>query len=265
MSSNSAAAVLVERPRRELALLQLSNPGRLNSFTRAMWVDMMRAIEELQLPDSGVRCIVIRGADNTAFAAGSDIREFRSERMNIAQARDYGRAVAESLLRLEQCDVPLIASIRGPCVGGGLAVASLCDLRIAGESSSFGVPVNRLGLVMSPSEMRGLHALAGPAVLRELLLEGKVFGAVEAHRKGLVSRVVADADVEAATLTAAEAIMVGAPLVARWHKRFVRRLTDQALPTAAETEEAYACFATQDYLIGLEAFEQKHKPTFLGR
>lgn len=265
MSSNSAAAVLVQRPRRELALLQLSNPGRLNSFTRSMWVEMMQAIEDLQMPDSGVRCIVIRGADNTAFAAGSDIREFRSERMNVAQAREYGRTVADSLLRLEQCDVPLIASIRGPCVGGGLAVASLCDLRIAGESSTFGVPVNRLGLVMSPSEMRGLHALAGPALLREMLLEGRVMGAAEAHAKGLVSRVVADADVEATTLAAAEAIMAGAPLVARWHKRFVRRLTDQALPTAAETEAAYECFATQDYLLGLEAFEQKHKPTFLGR
>lgn len=264
MSPPIAAHVRLERPSRGIAVLRLSNPGRLNSFTRGMWVQMMSTVRELQEPASGVRCIVIRGGDSTAFAAGSDIREFRSERMTLAQARDYGRVVAESLRTLEECELPLVALVEGPCVGGGLAVAAWCDLRIAGESSTYGVPVKQLGLVMSPSEMRSLHVLAGPALLREILLEGRIMGSVEAHARGLVSRVVADDQVEAAAMKAAAAIAEGAPLVARWHKKFVRSLSP--LPPAAPelTEEAYACFGTQDYLAGLEAFEQKRKPVFTG-
>ena len=264
MSRSPAAEVRLHRPSPEIAVLELSNPGRLNSFTQAMWVQLMQAVQELEQPASGVRCIVLRGADGTAFAAGSDIHEFRSNRMNVTQAREYGRTVAEALLALERCDVPLVAQIDGPCIGGGLAVAAWCDVRIAGESSTFGVPVKKLGLVMSPSEMRGLVMLAGPALVRELLLEGRVMNAAEANARGLLSRVVPDTQVAAQAMAAAESIAAGAPLVARWHKRFVRDLSAMPLPTPQESEEAYACFATNDYLAGLEAFEQKRKPVFHG-
>jgi enoyl-CoA hydratase/carnithine racemase len=177
---------------------------------------------------------------------------------------EYGKVVSEGVEALTQCPVPMVAMIRGTCVGGGLVIAALCDIRICGESSRFGVPVNKLGLVMAHAEMRGLHALVGPVGLREILLEGRVFGAKEALRKGLVNRVVADGEVEKEALAAASRIARGAPLVARWHKKFINRLSDPAPLSEGETNEAFACFGTQDYEIGLEAFLAKTDPQFKG-
>lgn len=264
MDIKNAGAVLEDRLSPELAVLRLSNPGRLNSFTAHMWMALTEAIERLDAKGSGVRCIIITGADAGAFAAGSDISEFRQARANVPQARQYGEAVAKGMGALEMCDVPLVAMIRGACIGGGLAVASLCDIQVAGESARFGVPVNRLGLVMAHSEMQGLLRRAGPSVLRELLLEGRIYSARDALAKGLVSRVVEDDAVQAEVDQLAAAIIRGAPLVARWHKRFIRRLMDPAPLTDQEVGEAYACFETRDYRIGLDAFEQKTIPNFVG-
>ena len=264
MENKTFDAVLEERPSPELAVLRLSNPGRLNAFTAQMWTQLTEAIGRLGAQQSGVRCIVITGADAAAFAAGSDISEFRQSRANSAQARTYGEIVAKGMGALEMCDVPLVAMIRGACIGGGLAVASLCDIQVAGESARFGVPVNRLGLVMAHAEMQGLLRRAGPSVLREVLLEGRIYTAREALAKGLVSRVVEDDAVQAEVDKLVSAIVRGAPLVARWHKRFIRRLLDPAALTDDEVSEAYACFDTRDYRIGLDAFEQKTIPKFTG-
>ena len=264
MEKRTLDAILVERPSPELAVLRLSNPGRLNAFTAHMWEELTEAIERLGAKESGVRCIVITGADAAAFAAGSDISEFRQSRSSIAQARKYGEIVAKGMGALEMCDVPLVAMIRGACIGGGLAVASLCDIQVAGESARFGVPVNRLGLVMAHAEMQGLLRRAGPSVLREVLLEGRIYTAQEALARGLVSRVVEDDAVDAEVDKLVAAIVRGAPLVARWHKRFIRRLLDPADLTDDEVSEAYECFETRDYRIGLDAFEQKTIPNFAG-
>jgi enoyl-CoA hydratase len=138
-------------------------------------------------------------------------------------------------------------------------------MRICGASSRFGAPINRLGLVMSYGELGGLVALAGRAVALEIVLEGRVFGAEEAQRKGLVNRVVDDALVNEEGLAAARRIAAGAPLVARWHKRFVQRLDDPRPLTEAELDEAYDCFDTEDFGIGYRAFLAKTRPAFVGR
>jgi enoyl-CoA hydratase/carnithine racemase len=155
--------------------------------------------------------------------------------------------------------------IRGICVGGGLEIAGLCDLRIAGESSRFGIPINRLGLVMAYPEIEVLISLVGRSAALEILLEGRVFGAGEAKEMGLISRVVADADVEKEALETARRIADGAPLVARWHKKFARRLAEPAPLTAEELDEGYACYGTADFKTGYKAFLAKTKPDFKGR
>jgi enoyl-CoA hydratase/carnithine racemase len=166
---------------------------------------------------------------------------------------------------LKTCRHPTVALIEGVCVGGGLEIAALCDLRICGESSRFGVPINRLGLVMAYPEIDGLRRLVGPAAALEILLEGRVFGAAEAREKGLVTRVVADDQVEAEAYETARRIAAGAPLVARWHKRFLARLEDPAPLSAAELEEGYDCYDTEDFRIGTRAFLAKTTPRFEGR
>ena len=158
-----------------------------------------------------------------------------------------------------------MALIEGVCIGGGLEIASLCDIRICGASSRFGVPVNRLGLVMAHAELDGLVRLVGAAIAAEIVLEGRVFGAADPKDKGLVTRVVADDAVESEALAAARRIAAGAPLVARWHKKSLRRLADPRPLTEAETDEGYACFATEDFATGVRAFLAKTEPDFKGR
>jgi enoyl-CoA hydratase len=256
--------ILVQRDG-DIATVTLNNPGKLNALSREMWLRLGEAMRELSA-DETLRCVVLRGAGDQAFAAGADISEFARERADSGQARIYGAAVHEAMQAVADCRHPTLALIRGACIGGGIEIASQCDLRICGESSRFGVPIKNLGLTMSYGELEGLLALAGKAVALELLLEGRVLVAEEALRKGLVNRVVPDDRVEEEAYAAARRIADGAPLVARWHKRFVRRLAPKAPPlTQAEVDEGYACFDTEDYRVGVEAFLAKEKPKFKGR
>jgi enoyl-CoA hydratase/carnithine racemase len=156
--------------------------------------------------------------------------------------------------------------IHGPCAGGGLEIACQCDLRIAGESARLGVPINRLGFPIAYDELAALLPLVGRAVALEILVEGRMWTAREALAKGLLTRVVADADLEREAYETAQRIADGAPLVARWHKRFVRKLTAQpASLTPAEIDANFQYFDSEDYRIGYDAFMNKRSPGFVGR
>ncbi|WP_029048632.1 enoyl-CoA hydratase-related protein [Cupriavidus sp. amp6] len=225
--------ILIERDA-QVATITLNNPDKLNAMDLSMWQGLTEAIQSLSADDT-LRCVMLRGAGDKAFAAGADIAEFDTMRANAAQAQQYGEITNATMRAIAECRHPTIALIQGACVGGGLEIASMCDLRICGKSSRFGVPVNRLGLVMSYGELGGLVALAGPATALEIVLEGRVFDAAEA------------------------------PLVARWHKQFVRRLLDPKPLRPEEHAESYACFDTEDFRIGHRAFIDKTRPQFVGR
>jgi enoyl-CoA hydratase len=212
-----------------------------------------------------VRCIVLRGAGEKSFSPGNDIAEFATERADKAQAIEYGRVMHATASALLDCRHPLVAQIHGICVGGGLEIAAMCDLRICGASSRFGAPIKNLGLVMAYPEMAALVRLVGAPVALEILLEGRIFDAAEAKDKGLVTRVVADERVAEEARASAERIAEGAPLVARWHKKFARRLADPRPLDAAELDEGFDCFDSEDFRIGYAAFLAKQKPRFVGR
>jgi enoyl-CoA hydratase/carnithine racemase len=246
-----------------VATVVIDNPGRLNALSLRMWRALQDAFEQLAA-DETLRCVVLRGAGE-AFAAGADIAEFENERHDIESARQYGAVVHAALEAISACRHPVIALIKGPCVGGGLEIAARVDLRICGESARFGIPVNRLGAVVAYQEMKPLLQIVGPAAVLEILLEGSMISGAQAEKKGLVNRVVADAEVENEVYATAQRIAAGAPLVARWHKRFVRRLLDPTPLTAKELEDNYACFGTEDFQIGYRSFLDKTKPAFKGR
>ena len=258
-----AEPVLVEREE-GIVTVVLNRPEKLNALNKAMWLGLNHAFAALEADDT-VRAIVLRGAGEKAFAPGADIGEFEAERSSAAQARDYGRLMHEVMRRIDECRHPTVALIQGLCVGGGLEIAMLCDIRICGEGSRFGVPINRIGVTMGYPEISALIARVGREVALEILLEGRVFGAAEAQAKGLVTRVVPDDKVEEEAYAAARRIAAGAPLVNRWHKKFVKRLLDPRPLTAAELEDNYACFGTEDFQIGYRAFLVKTKPQFKGR
>ena len=258
-----AERVLVSRDG-AIATVTLNNPERLNALDKMMWAGLGAALRELSADDA-LRCIVVRGAGDKAFAAGADIAEFATERANAKQAKTYGKLIHETMQAVARCRHPTVAMIKGACVGGGLEIAAMCDLRVCGASSRFGIPVNKLGLTMAYGELMGLLALVGRAVALEILLEARVFDADEAYRKGLVNRVVADDKVEEEAYATARRIADGAPLVNRWHKQYIERLAVAAKLSKKEWDEGFACFDTEDYREGAEAFLKKRKPGFKGR
>jgi enoyl-CoA hydratase/carnithine racemase len=247
-----------------IATVVLANAERMNALSRPMWERLATLFAELDA-DETLRCVVVRGAGEKAFAAGADIAEFATERANVAQAREYGAVIQRAMDGVAHCRHPVVAMIHGVCVGGGLELAAVCDLRICGESSRFGVPVKHLGLVMAYGELQGLIELVGRAVALEIVFEGRVFGAQEAREKGLVNRVVPDDQVEAEAMATVRRIAEGAPLVHRWHKRFARRLAEPRPLTPEEYDESFACFGTEDFGIGYQSFLAKKKPEFRGR
>jgi len=255
--------ILVERDG-AIATVVLNRPEKLNALTRPMWRRLGDVFLELSNDDS-VRCVVIRGAGTKALPPGNDISEFATERCNLPKARAYGEDMRRTIAAMDLCRHPIVAQIHGVCVGGGLEIAGLADIRICGESSRFGVPIKNLGLVMAYSEIASLILLAGEAVALEILLEGRVFLAKEAYEKGLVTRVVPDDQVEREARETAQRIAEGAPLVARWHKKFARRLRDPKPLSPAEYDEGFACFGTEDFQIGYKAFLAKQKPDFKGK
>ena len=247
-----------------IATVVLNRPAKLNALTKPMWRDLGETVKRLSADDT-LRCIVLRGAGEKAFSPGNDIAEFATERATKVQAIEYGRVMHATATALAECRHPLVAQIHGLCVGGGLEIAALCDLRICGASSRFGVPIKNLGLVMAYAELAPLVRLVGSSVALEMLLEGRIFDAAEAKDKGLVTRVVADDRVAGEARESAERIAEGAPLVARWHKRFARRLADPRPLSPVELDECFDCFDTEDFRLGYAAFLAKRRPGFVGR
>ncbi|ARP89764.1 enoyl-CoA hydratase [Bordetella genomosp. 9] len=263
-SAASAESPILVRRDEAIATVTLNRPAKLNALTVDAWRllgDTFLALSD----DDEVRCVILRGAGEKAFSPGNDISEFQTSRSNKQQAREYGAIMRRTIEAIGGCRHPVIAQIHGICVGGGMEIASLANVRICGASSRFGVPIKNLGLVMSYSELGPLVRLVGPDAALAMLLEGTIFDAQEALRLGVVTRVVPDDKVAAEAWAAAERIAAGAPLVARWHKRFVRRILQGGELTDAERDEAFDCFDTEDFQTGYRAFLAKQTPRFQGR
>lgn len=246
-----------------IATVTLDNPDKLNAIDLGMWQQLAATMTQLAA-DPALRCIIICGSGDQAFAAGGDIEEFRTARADLDAALRYHAAVGEALNAVADCPLPVLAVISGACIGGGLEIAAACDLRLASAKARFGAPINRLGFSMYPQEMAMLLRLASPAVLAEILLEGRILSAEEALRKGLVNRVVAADALNAEAQASAERIAAGAPLVAQAHKKWLRRLQQDAPLSDAELRESFAFLDSADYREGIAAFLAKRQPVFRG-
>ncbi|MEO0410554.1 MAG: enoyl-CoA hydratase/isomerase family protein [Pseudomonadota bacterium] len=248
----------------DLVTLTLSNPGKLNAMSYSMWGTFTQHWNAVNSDDS-IRCIVVTGDAPRGFCPGNDISEFDTYRSSAAKARDLSAVMNEGRCAMLACPHPIIAKIDGACVGGGLEIAAMCDMRIASESSRFGAPLNRIGLTMAYEEMIPIWRLTDEATLFEMLVEGAVFDAAEAKARGLVNRIVAADQLKDEVAACCRKILDGPPLVNRWHKEFFKKLRTQPALTQTDHDVHYEAFETEDYKIGYRSFLAKTKPEFVGR
>jgi enoyl-CoA hydratase/carnithine racemase len=263
LAATAANDVLLDITPAGVAYVTLNRPGKLNALTQAMCLRFAETIGSLSAR-TDIRCVVIRGAGK-GFCPGADIGEFAEARSTVVQARRFNDIFHGAVETVPACPHPTVAVIQGACVGGGLQLACACDLRLTADNGKFGVPVNRLGLAVDYRELAPIIRIAGEAAALEILLTGAVCDAARARALGLVNDVVPLADLPAAADRLVAAIVAGAPLVNRWHKRFIRRLADGGPLSEAELAEPFACYETADYREGWNAFLEKRPPQFSGR
>jgi enoyl-CoA hydratase len=244
-----------------IARVLISHPGKLNALSVAMWHELRAIFDALNTAAAPPRVLLLHG-DGGHFVAGGDIEEFPSFRFDEQRLRHFHEeAVAPALRAMLNCDIPIVAQIDGPCVGGGLEIAACCDLRICGRSSRFGIPIARLGFPLAPSEAQIVAQVIGLTLLRELLIEARLLGADEALARGLVSRVVDDAAVAAEAQAACARIAALSPQAQRLNKRSLRQLAAGG-PSAAQRHEHFGYADSPEHREGLAAFVQKRPARF---
>lgn len=249
----------------DVATIAISNPGKLNALDYGMWVDLATMLNALATDDS-LRCLVLRGDGDIAFVSGGDVAEFLDNRMTIDAAWKYHEeGVAPAFEALTNFPAPVVASIQGPCIGGGLEIACCCDIRIASDNATFGAPINKLGFNMYAGELARVVAITGEALAADILLSGRFLNAQEALNAGLVSKLCPSENLALETNLLVRRITAGAPLAAREHKRWFKRLRSAMPISDEEKRDSLKLVDTEDYREALNAFLLKRKPEFKGR
>ncbi len=246
--------------------ITINNPERRNAISLEMWEAMHAAFDSFEA-DADVRCVVMRGAGDKAFASGADISQFEKNRANADAADAYAKISKGTRERMLAFEKPFIAMIRGYCMGGGLGLAMTADLRIAADDAVFAIPAARLGIAYDFMNVSNLVHLVGPSRAKEILLTARRYDAAEAAAMGLVNRVVPVAALEETVAEITGALVVNAPLSMRASKLTIDEVVKDAAERDMEKLAALsrACFDSADYTEGRRAFMEKRKPQFVGR
>jgi enoyl-CoA hydratase len=242
-----------------------NNPARHNAVSLDMWDAVPRILAEFDRDDA-IRCVVVAGAGGKAFVSGADISRFEKERSNEDAVKHYNKVVEKSYAAFHEFPKPVIAMIRGYCIGGGMGLATCCDIRIATEGSKFAVPAAKLGLGYAYPGLKRLVDVVGPSFAMEIFYTARQFTAAEALAMGLVNRVVPDGELESFVKSYADMIAGNAPLTIKAVKAVVSEMMkDEKTRDLKRAQAAVdACFKSRDYEEGRKAFMEKRKPVFTG-
>jgi enoyl-CoA hydratase/carnithine racemase len=260
-SASSKLTVSIDGP---VATLAIDNPAKRNALDLAMWKALPGLVAELDR-DERVRVIILRGAGHESFASGADISEFETVRADAEGGRLYEAANEAAFWALAHCSKPVIAMIRGFCLGGGFGLALSCDLRIAADNAVFGIPAARLGIGYPPGAMKLVTAAVGAPAAKDLFFTARRIGAQEAAQLGVLQRVVADDDLERTVLGLASGIAQNAPLTIKAAKAAIDDAMGLAHPATDPVALADQCFDSADAVEGRRAFLEKRSPVFTGK
>jgi enoyl-CoA hydratase len=246
--------------------MTFNNPARRNAMSLEMWEGLTEILTDFAADDD-IRVIVMKGAGDKAFVSGADISQFEDKRANAEAAAQYAKTSEEGKTLLETIDKPLIAMIRGYCLGGGLGIAMSADMRFASDDSKLGIPAARLSIAYGFDNLSKLVQLVGPSRAKDILFTARRVEAAEAYEMGLVNKVTPAADLEAAVREACDAIVDNAPLSILASKftinQTVMDLADRDYERIGELSRN--CFDSDDYKEGRTAFMEKRKPVWKGR
>lgn len=244
--------------------ITIDNIAKHNAVSLAMWRELDAAVASV---GAGARCVVLRGAGEKAFAAGADISEFARRRRAPADVTAYEEAAGAALRRLQELPQPTIALIRGYCIGGGVALALSCDIRLAAHDSVFAIPAARLGLGYSVDGIKRLLDAVSVPVAMDMLVSARSYAAAEALAAGLVNRVFPAGQLTAEVDGYAAAVAANAPLTIRAAKAAISELSGQGPGPGRELCERLVaqCYESADYLEGARSFLEKRRPEFSGR
>jgi enoyl-CoA hydratase/carnithine racemase len=242
-----------------------NQPEKRNAMSVNMWEGMGQALDIFGA-DASVRCVVLQGAGDKAFVSGADISQFDKVRSNADAQQEYDKITSAGRLKLMNYEKPVIAQIRGFCMGGGLGIAMSTDIRIASDDSQFGIPAAKLSIAYGFDMVRALVDLVGPAHAHMILMSGERFDAAEAERIGLVNKVVPVDQLEATVAKLTATLAGNAPLSLKTNKATVKAVcADRSDRDMAKIKVAMsACFDSNDYKEGRRAFMEKRKPAFTG-
>jgi enoyl-CoA hydratase len=249
-----------------VGIITFNNPEKRNAMSLDMWEGLGHALIELR-DDPGVRVVILVGAGDKAFVSGADISQFEKTRHNAEASEEYSRRSEAQRALLANYQKPTIACIRGFCLGGGMQVAMLADIRIASDNSQFGIPAAKLGIAYGYEGLKHLVSLVGPSWARLIMYTGMRIDSAEALRIGLVDRVLPDAELWNATMEIARTISGNAPLAIKAAKITIAQvLKDEShRDMDAIKQIGTACMDSEDFREGRTAFMEKRKPQFRGR
>ena len=255
---------IIEKKDGPAGWLIFNNPDRRNAISVDMWEAIPQVLDRFAA-DPDIRLVVLAGAGDKAFVSGADISQFEKQRSGPEAVQRYEEIAETAQARLQTFDKPVLAMIRGYCLGAGMNIANVCDLRIAADDARFGIPAAKMGLGYRASSMKSLVDNVGVAFAKEIMLTARQFSAAEALHMGLAHKVVPVGELEKTVREYADMIGANAPLTMRTAKRVIAEIAKKDYDAAACRAWVKECFESEDYKEGRKAFMEKRKPVFKGR